>query len=154
MSDNAKSSPSAWQNLIGGFLAVALGLFALIMASSYPMGSLLRMGPGFFPCIIASLIVLLGFALMVSGFRMQPQLSSVTVQWRSVLAIGSGILLFALLLERVGLIPATLVLVLVSSLAEPRWRPARAATLALAMTALVYVIFIKILQIPLEAVRL
>jgi Tripartite tricarboxylate transporter TctB family len=61
--------------------------------------------------------------------------------------------LFALMLERVGLIPATLTLVMVSSLAESRWQPRRAAVLALAMTTFIYVLFILVLHVPISALK-
>jgi hypothetical protein len=154
MNDNSQSIPSARQNLIGGALSVAFGIFVLVIASSYPMGSPLRMGPGFFPCVVAVLIVLLGLTLMLNGLRSHPTVSSTPVQWRSILAISLGVLLFAVSLERLGLVPATLMLVLVSSLAAPRWRPWRAAVLAVAVTALVYLVFVIVLQIPVAAVRL
>jgi hypothetical protein len=112
------------------------------------------MGPGFFPCVIAVLIMLLGSALIVGGLRQHSCASSVRVQWRSILAIGSGIAFFALSLERTGLVPATLGLVLLSSLAEPRWRPRRVVVLAVAATALVYLLFVTVLQIPVRAVSL
>ncbi len=153
MSDNAQP-PSAQQNLIAGALSVAFGAFILAAASHYPMGTLLRMGPGFFPCIIAALIVLLGLGLFVSGLRMRRDAAALKVQCRSVLAIGAGVILFALLLERIGLVPATLLLVLVSSLADPAWRPRRVAVLAVIVTTLVYLLFIAVLQIPVPAVNL
>lgn len=145
------SGTSLPQDLVGGLLAVAFGLFAFVTASSYPMGSLLRMGPGFFPCTIAALIMLLGLALIGSGFRSR---TNVAIRLRSVLMIGLGIVIFALLLERAGLVPATLALVLVSSVADPQWRPRRAAILAAAMTALVYVIFVVLLRTTVPAVNL
>jgi hypothetical protein len=145
------SGTSLPQDLLGGILAVAFGLFAFVTASSYPMGSLLRMGPGFFPCTIAALIMLLGLALIGSGFRSR---TNVDIRLRSVLMIGLGIVIFALLLERAGLVPATLALVLVSSVADPQWRPRRAAILAAAMTALVYVIFVVLLRTAVPAVNL
>jgi hypothetical protein len=154
MSGTTPSQPSARQDLVGGLLTVALGVFALVTAVSYPMGSLLRMGPGFFPSGIAALIILLGLGLIAAAMRPRPQQASPGIQLRSVLMIGLGVLLFALLLERAGLVPATFALVLISSLAEPRWRPLRATVLAVAMTVLVYLIFIVILQIPVAAVRL
>src|SRR6202012_3963962 len=116
-------------------LTVALGVFVLAMAWHYPMGSLLRMGPGFFPSVIAVLIVLLGLALTASPRRAQWGPASIRIQWRSVLAVAAGVILFAVSLERAGLVPATLLLVLVSSLAEPNWRPRRAAILAVVVTA-------------------
>jgi hypothetical protein len=154
MMDGTRSPPSAKQNLIGGLLAVALGVYALVTARDYPMGSLLRMGPGFFPYILAGLVIVLGFALMATGLRPRREAAPVSVQWRAIAAIGLGIVLFAELLERAGLVPATLILVLVSSLGDPQWRPWRAGILAVAMAALVYVIFIVVLQIPVAAVSL
>ncbi len=154
MNDASKSGPSAFQDLIGGFLAVALGVFTLVISANYPMGSVLRMGPGFFPSIIASLIILLGLVLIRISFNSRSKQSNVPIRFRSVLMIGTGILLFALLLERAGLIPATFALVLVSSLAEPRWHVGRAALLVVALTVLAYIIFIVVLQIPVAAVNL
>lgn len=154
MSDHSKPAPSAQQNLIGGALSVAFGAFVLAIALHYPMGSLLRMGPGFFPCIIAVLIVLLGLALFISGLRARPGSAPIEIQWRSVLAIASGVTLFAVSLERIGLVPATLALVLISSLAEPAWRAHRAAVLAVVVTVLVYLLFVTVLQIPVAAVSL
>jgi hypothetical protein len=153
MSDDSDLGPSRRQDLIGGLLSVALGLYVIAEASQYPMGSLLRMGPGFFPCVVATIIVLLGLALIVASFRARPESGGHEVRIRSVLAIGPGIVLFALLLERVGLIPATMTLVLVSSLAEPHWRPRRAAVLALAMTTFIYVLFILVLRMPIPALK-
>lgn len=154
MAPDANAAPSAAQNLIGGLLTIALGVFVLAMAWHYPMGSLLRMGPGFFPSVIAVLIVLLGLALTASALRAHWGPASIRVQWRSVLAVAAGVILFAVSLERAGLVPATLLLVLVSSLAEPNWRPRRAAILAVVVTALVYLLFVTVLQIPVAAVSL
>ena len=154
MSEGSRLGPTARQDLVGGILSVALGAFALVTASSYPMGTLLRMGPGFFPSIIAAFIVLLGLVLIGAAFRSRPNQSSGAVRLRPVLMIGLGVVLFAVMLERWGLVPATLTLVLVSSLAEPQWRPVRATVLAVAVTALVYVVFIVVLQIPVADVSL
>jgi Tripartite tricarboxylate transporter TctB family len=154
MNEGSKLEPTARQDLIGGLLSVALGAFALVTASDYPMGTLLRMGPGLFPSVIAVLIVLLGLALIGAAFRSRPSQRSGPITLRPVVMIGTGVMLFAVMLERWGLIPATLALVLVSSLAEPRWRPVRAAVLAITVTALVYAIFIVVLQIPVAAVSL
>jgi hypothetical protein len=153
MSDDSDLGPSARQDLIGGLLSVALGLYVLAEASQFPMGSLQRMGPGFFPCVVATIIVLLGLALIAASFRARPKSGGGEVRLRSVFAIGLGIVLFALLLERVGLIPATLTLVMVSSLAESRWQPRRAAVLALAMTTFIYVLFILVLHVPISALK-
>jgi hypothetical protein len=100
------------------------------------------------------LIVLLGLALIAAGLRARSGAASVRIQWRAILAISLGVILFALSLERAWLVPATLLLVLVSSLADPQWRPRRVAILAAVVTALVYLLFVTVLQIPVAAVSL
>jgi hypothetical protein len=61
--------------------------------------------------------------------------------------------LFAVLLERAGLIPAAAALVFVSTLAEPVWRPKRAFILTAALVALVYIVFVLILRMSFVVVR-
>ena len=153
MSESPKGPPSKGQDLVAGSSAVLFGLLVLVTSLSYPTGSLLRMGPGFFPAVLAGLIMLLGLALLASAWRAWPPGAPVVIRFRPVAAIGAGIILFALLLGRAGLVPATLALVLVSSLAEPVWRPKRAIGVALAMMALMYVVFIVVLRTPIAAVR-
>lgn len=154
MNDSADLRPSPHQDLIAGLVTVTFGLFALYTAAAYPIGSLLRMGPGLFPCVLAALIVLLGAALVIAAFHPRPRAPSIELRLRPPLMIGAGVSLFALLLERAGLVPATLALVVVSSLAESRWRPIRALTLAIGMTILVYLVFIVALQMPIKVAAL
>jgi putative tricarboxylic transport membrane protein len=143
-----RGATSARQDLIGGLLSIAFGGFVLDHALGYPMGSVLRMGPGFFPAVLSSLIITLGVALTLHGFRVKIANPRASIKLRPIAAIAAAIAIFALTLERFGLAPATLALVVISSLGAPRWRPVRATVLAMIMTAAVYVVFIAILQMP------
>src|SRR5579862_1529847 len=133
----AQARPSARQDLIAGMLSIAFGAFMLDRALTYPMGSPLRMGPGFFPTVLSALIIILGAGLALYGLKRQPAASMREFSIRPVVTIAAGIALFAVLIERFGVAPATIALVLVSSLAERRWRPARALIVAAAMTVAV-----------------
>lgn len=139
---------SARQDLIGGVLSIAFGGFVLDGALSYPMGSALRMGPGFFPAVLAGLIIILGVALTLHAFKARIARLQVPIKLRPLATITAAVTVFALTLERFGLAPATIALVVIGSLAAPRWQPVRATVLALVMTVAVYVIFIAILQMP------
>lgn len=153
MSDQVDLGPTARQDLIGGLIAVALAIYVLVEASQYPMGSLLRMGPGFFPCVVGFIILLLGLSLIAASFRKRPKADGAKVRLRPVIAIGFGVMAFALLLERFGLIPATLALVMLSSLAEPNWRWRRTVILAVAMSAFVFLLFVVVLGMPIRALK-
>jgi len=147
------SVSSARQDLIGGVLAIAFGAFILDKALGYPLGSALRMGPGFFPVVLAALIVVLGVALALGALRRRPQPPRPDIRLRPVVTISLAIVLFGLMIERYGLAPATVALVLISSLAGSRPRPWRALIVAAVTTAAVYVIFIVILQMPFAVAR-
>jgi putative tricarboxylic transport membrane protein len=144
----ARAATSARQDLIGGVLSIAFGFFVLDKALGYPMGSALRMGPGFFPAVLAGLIIILGVALTLHAFKARIARPQTTIKLRPLAAIAVAVAVFALTLEPLGLAPATIALVLISSIAAPRWRPMRTIVLTVVMTAAVYVIFIAILQMP------
>jgi hypothetical protein len=144
--------PSRLQDLIGGLLSIAFGGYVVVESLTYPMGSLFRMGPGFFPAALGALIMGLGLALLLHSFKPRARAQKIEIYFRSLLTIGTAIILFAFLLERVGLAPATLALVLVSTLAEPEWKPLRSVILAVAMTGVVYVLFILLLRMPMAFV--
>jgi len=139
---------STRQDLIGGVLSIVFGAFVLDHALGYPMGSALRMGPGFFPAALAGLIIILGIALALRSFKARIAPSQMTIKLRPLAAIAAAVAVFALALERFGLAPATIALVVISSLGAPNWRPVRAVVLALIMSIAVYVVFIVILQMP------
>jgi Tripartite tricarboxylate transporter TctB family len=135
------------RNLIAALLTIAIGAAALLEASRYPLGTLRRMGPGYFPDLLGVVLIGFGAVLLLQAFRAGPAAADPFVL-RPVLAIPFGILLFALLLERLGLGPAVLALVGVSLLAEPVFHLRRALALAAATSALTYVLFIVILRLP------
>lgn len=153
MSENSNTGPSTQQDLIAGLLTIAFALLILFEASHYSFGTLFRMGPGLFPIGLAGLIFILGVALALQSLRRRKAGHAVEIRLRPVVMIGAGVILFALLFERFGIAPATLALVLVSTLAEPQWRPWRALAVAVTMTLFVYVVFILILQMPFAVIR-
>lgn len=137
-----------WHDLFGGALMVAIGAGVGLYAwNSYAVGSLARMGPGFFPVVLGALLALLGAAMALpawrrSGLRMRLRLAPVV----SVLA---AILVFAWTLQPFGLLLATMLTVLVCTIPDPRrglgWR----VLLAFSIAALTWSIFIAGLRMPL-----
>ncbi len=147
MTDGLPTQRLNVRDLIAGIITIAVGVVALYDASHYPMGTLLRMGPGFFPAILACIMLVLGTILLLQGLSRQ-SVEPTRFLLRPVVMISLGIASFAVLLERLGLAPATTALVFLSSLSEPMLRPLRSLALAGAMVALVYVVFIAILRLP------
>jgi len=133
------------QSILAGAVAILLGAAAIVEGRRYAVGSLLRMGPGYFPIALGTLLVALGLALALFGFTRRAQPSREGVLWRPVAMIPAGIAGFAFLLPRFGLTPATFFLVIAASLSEPRIEPLPTVLLAGGMTVAVWVVFAVLL---------
>src|SRR5665213_1588605 len=57
----------------GGGLMLLLGLGAMFQGSQYPIGSLSRMGPGFFPVALGAILALTGVAIAARAKASVPE---------------------------------------------------------------------------------
>lgn len=114
--------------------------------ANYPLGSLRRMGPGMFPSALGVVLMLLGLVLAVNSWRSlragaDPELPGISIEWRTAFLAVAGVVAFALLLPRLGMIPAVFAVVCISALADPRNRPVGIGILAIFLAALAALIF-------------
>lgn len=127
-------------DLAGGLVLAVLGAaVAAYAALHYDIGTLRRMGPGFFPLGLGALLAVLGGSIAFGAAPAQSDKSRIALP--ELAAILTAILVFALGLERLGLVLTTALTVLIASAAAPRagllWRVA----LAVIITAISVVIF-------------
>ncbi len=132
--------------LISALAVLAVGAGGLWIASGYSMGTVVRMGAGFVPAALCIILILLGLALVVQSEGAAPV--NLEIRWRPFVLILDGILAWALLVDRVGFVPATVVMVLCCAMAErdTNWKSALALSLGLCLFG--YVVFIWGLKIP------
>jgi len=105
------------QDLIGGILLAALGVFVALYAQRYGYGTPARMGPGFFPYWLGWILAALGVQIALPAwFRRSP--APLDVQWRNLLFVLGAIVLFAFTLKLVGMVLATFASAFVATLAE------------------------------------
>jgi len=127
-------------DLAGGLLLSVIGVFVVLYASTqYDIGSLRRMGPGFFPALLGGVLAVLG--LMIALPALARNGSPIRIAWKEALAVLMAILVFATGLERAGLVPVTLASVLIASIAAPDRRIGWRLALALIVTTLSVVVF-------------
>ena len=134
---------------VAGLLFMAVGGFALGIGRDYRVGTLVSMGPGYFPRVIALLLVVLGALVLVAGLRRTgPALAA----WRlrPLLLVLASLAVFGACLETLGFLPAIVLLILVAAVAEPARPVLETAILILAMTALGWLVFIAGLDLPLK----
>lgn len=133
-----------WTGLLfGGF-----GLFAAIYAAmSYKLGTAVRMGPGYFPTWVGGLVALLGLVVMLRSLTLEgPALPRMRL--RPVIFVLGGSLAFGYLLKPLGMVAATIVLVIVSAAGghEFRWR--EVLLLAVGLAAFAVGVFVYGLGLP------
>jgi hypothetical protein len=111
---------------------IAFGALAIYVASDYPMGSTMRMGPGYFPTAVGVGLVILGGFVTVGGFKLKGE-GIGKFPWRASLFLGIGFAAFAWGIDHYGFVPALTVLILLASVAgrEYRWREVIVETVVL-----------------------
>ncbi|MCG6122825.1 MAG: tripartite tricarboxylate transporter TctB family protein [Microvirga sp.] len=139
------------RDVIAGLLFVGLGAGAIAIASGYPLGTAMRMGPGYFPILVAAMIVALGLAVTVAGLMRGGGAERFgAIPWRPLFCVLAGVAVFALTIGRFGLIPAVTAMTLIARFSEPMGSKLELAGLVVALNAVAYAIFIYGLNLPLR----
>lgn len=132
----------------GVFLLVCAGL-AWWFGQPLKVGTAYRMGPGYVPILLSWVMGAFGLVLCLLGLlRRGPALAN----WRfkpMALVLGS-LVVFALTIERTGLLIASLLAVALAGLAAPRRTLRSVLLLAVALAAFACLLFPFALQLPLR----
>ena len=131
-----------------GALMVVIGLGAVIQGRQYAIGTLSRMGPGFFPVAIGAILAFTGLAIIAAArfTATQADEKPLPPEWRGWFCIGLSILAFVVLGKFGGLIPATFAVVFIAALADRQNTILAATILALAVVVVGIVVFWWALQ--------
>lgn len=130
-----------------GLLLIAIGAGAILVARDYPFGTALRMGPGYFPVMLGALLILFGLAILAAGLRRGERIAGA---WslRALVVLPLSLVLFGLLMQHAGFVPAMLVLIFGSAAAGTEFRFVEVMLFALGLTALAVVVFVWALGLP------
>ncbi len=135
------------KDIWAGALLIAIGAAAMLIARDYPFGTALRMGPGYFPMLLGGLLILFGLAILASGLREGDKIAG---SWslRALVILPLSLVLFGLLIDRAGFIPAMLVLIFGSATASSEFRFLEVLLFSIGLTALCVVVFVFALGLP------
>ncbi|NWG87458.1 MAG: tripartite tricarboxylate transporter TctB family protein [Hydrogenophilaceae bacterium] len=131
-----------------GLIYLGIGLAALYIAQDYAMGMAVRMGPGYFPKVLGSLLALIGLIALVRSF-LRPGEAIGRLAWREALLVLGATVIFGLLVRGAGLALSLLALVVVSAYASKQFRLRPILLLAVGLSVFSVLVFIKGLGIPL-----
>jgi hypothetical protein len=103
------------KDFLSGVMFIAFGLAALYFGRNLQMGTSVRMGPGYVPHMLAYIMMSLGGVITVIALLTPGEMTEAP-KWKPITMVTIGIICFALLFERAGLLPALVVLILIASL--------------------------------------
>ena len=116
-----------------GCLFAGFGLAAVIIGSSYPVGTAARMGPGYFPRALGLILIVMGAVLILKSLRAAGSAITITTLKPVFIVLGS-VVVFGFTVIPLGLVLATILLIVLASTAshEFRWKEALVASVVLA----------------------
>jgi hypothetical protein len=132
----------------GGMLMTAIGLAAAFQGSSYQLGTLERMGPGFFPTALGVILAITGLAIAVTARFTQyaGELEVLAPEWRGWACIVGALVAFVVFGKYGGLLPATFAIVFISALGDRQNTFMGSVLLALGSVVVAVVVFWWALQ--------
>jgi hypothetical protein len=131
-----------------GALYLALAIGVIWIGRNYPQGTSARMGPGYFPVALGSLLAVFSVVSIGRSFiRVGEAISAFA--WRPLFLVLGSTLLFGLLLPRAGVLIALPCLIVVSALASRNSRlDVTSAAALIGLVAFCVVAFVKGLGVP------
>lgn len=145
-------SPARNKDVWAGVMFIAVGGGAMLIARGYTFGSALRMGPGFFPTLLGAILVLFGLSILARGLRRPERLEA---RWslRALVMLPLSLVLFGILMQHAGFVPALVVLAFGSAAAGREFKLVEVLLLTLVLTGLSVGIFIWGLGLPYPLVK-
>jgi hypothetical protein len=141
------------KDLLAGLIFVCIGLAFGYAATGYEIGNALRMGPGYFPLVLAAVLVLLGVVILVQSLtRESAQTPLGNVPLLGMVLVLGALVFFGATVRGLGLAPALFVTTAVSAYASRLTSLGSALVIGAALTLLCLAIFIWGLGLPLATV--
>jgi hypothetical protein len=132
-----------------GLMFIGFGLLAIVVARDYPMGSALRMGPGYFPTYLGYIMMVIGAIISFRATRVAGE-GIGSWGWRPLLVLGLAFVVYGLSMEsfELGFVPSLIAVIVVSSFAGREFRPVELAFLTVVLVAGAVGLFIYGLELP------
>ena len=134
-------------NLLCGAIFIAFGAFFALSSLGIEIGTAFRMGPGFFPLMLAIVLILLGLVIVVQALRVEGEPIGF-VAWRGMLLILPSPIFFGLTVRGLGFVPAIFFTALIAAFASTRMSVMLAVILSACVTIFSTLVFVQALGLP------
>lgn len=136
---------------VGGFFILVGLAFGLEAYFRIPIGSPARMGPGFFPLLLSTLLTFLGLLIGLQAWR-STGAPLHYVPWRGLALIMVAPIVFGFTVRGLGFVPAIAIATALTALASPGRTLTTIAALSIGLAAFCTALFIFAAGLPLDLV--
>lgn len=137
------------KDVLAGLLFLAFaGVFAW-QTGDLPMGTSVRMGPGYFPLVLSGLMGMLGLIVLINGLRFTGEAPS-NIAWRGLVILTVATVFFGFAMRPLGFVPTLAITVFLCATASRKFHIVTALTITAVMTAFSWGVFIVGLGLPLQ----
>ncbi|WP_322416349.1 tripartite tricarboxylate transporter TctB family protein [Mesorhizobium huakuii] len=130
-------------------LFIFFGAFFALQSLSLEIGTALRMGPGYFPLVLAIVLILLGAVILVQAIRVEGEPIG-PMAWRGMLFILPAPVFFGLTVRGLGFVPSIFLTALIAAFASGRMKPLLAFVLSVGLTLFSVLVFSYALGLPFQ----
>src|SRR5215210_2625357 len=151
---NQEGVRTSWlvrKDVLAGLMFMTVAVLGLWASRDYPVGTAVRMSTGYVPRLLCWLLLALGAAVLLQGYRAAAHERGVTFNaWRPLVFVPASLIVFAFAMQPLGLVVATLLLIGIGSLAgrEASWIEVLVAGLMLLLLTLAIFVWGLGLPIP------
>jgi hypothetical protein len=135
------------KDFLAGLLLTGVGALAMYIALDYPFGSALRMGPGYFPRVLAGILIAFGVFVMLRGLRTHERVKGIW-GWKALAFIVVSLMVFGWTMEHFGLVPALVAMFFLAAFGGHEFRFIEVLILTIVMSAFSVAVFVYGLGLP------
>lgn len=139
------------KDFFAGAIFIVFGGLTLLKARTYEVGTAVDMGPGYFPSVVAILLILFGVVAVTRGLLRDVDDPIAAHRLKPLFLIFAAIVAFSLLIERAGLFIAAAALIGLACFDRLRTHPLEVLAIYVALTAFCSLVFVNWfdMQLPL-----
>lgn len=138
-------------NGICGAIFIFLGLLFAYQSFNLELGTAFRMGPGYFPLVLASILVVLGLVILGSAFRAESEPVG-PIAWRGMVFILFAPVFFGLTLRGLGFVPAIFLTAMIACFGSSKMAVLMALIVSASLAAFATIVFVQGLELPFRLV--
>jgi len=143
-------------DIIGGTIGILIGLYAIWEGTNMPPDYIMKVGPSFFPTILAGLLIIFSVASIIFAVKGKSKGSVEPIRWsdkgvqRGLIMLVATIV-FCAVLEPLGFIPSAIVFLVLMMLLMGNRKPRQLLVAPLLVTFSIWLIFEKLLNLSMPA---